>query len=400
MPDTVAPSQAVIPDGASPEQVFAAFQAIDPALAQTAASGETPAAPPAAPEPEKPKPAETKPTPTANADAIPEQFLTGKKEEPKQEDEFETLMKTEPQGQLKHDDWKRYKSAVSRKIDALNAQIKEREEKLAAAEKRGVPEDIAKKLETYEKTLAEREAILERIAVQESPKFKEKFVSRETAIGERLKKHGTELGLDVEALDLALKSSPKRRAEILDQMDMGETARSSLAGLMNQFDLLQDEKSDFLSQSKEVHAKWQEEEKAAEAEKERQWSAQVEQVFHRVGEEMSEKLFAFQKVEGNPTWNGWVDEAKAEAKKYYSDSQLKYDEMAKVAYRAAASFLQDKIITALKERNDAVEKENASLKRSQPGASGHVPHSNGAPDDKHLTPEQRAMETWNRIVAR
>lgn len=399
MPDTITPpQQPAMPEGASPEQVFAHFQSIDPGNQQQPAPEQSKAEPAAmgtsAPLGKVPE----KPAEQPKADDIPEQFLTGKKaEQQPQEDEFEKLMSTEPQGQLKHDDWKRYKSAVSKKVDALTAQLREREEKLAAAEKRGVPEEISKKLEQYEKTLAEREAVLERIAVQESPKFKSQFTVKEVSIGERLKRSGAELGLDTDALDMALKSSPKRRAEILDQMEMGETARSSLAGLMNQFDLLQDEKTEFLNQSKEVHAKWQQEQQQAAAAKEQQRVEWEKQTTEKVLSEMSRTYAPLQHVEGNAAWNAQADSIRSMVTEIVN-GERSFEELVQVAAKGAGAPVTERILERVMKERDQLAEEVASLKKAQPGSSGHVPHSNGAPDDSHLSVEQRRMQTFNRFV--
>lgn len=399
MPDTADTGAVTLPDiqipeGASTESVFASFAQLDPQrFPQHAKASEKPAeaVPNSIPNEEKPEGDKGN-----DKSSVPEQFL-GKKET--EVDEWEQIVAEEPKGPLKHENYKKVIQVSSKKIEALRAELAQREAKVAEYEKRGaiVPEEVAAKLKHVEDTLAEREALLERIAVQESPKFKEKFSSKEQAISQRLEKTAKEMGLDNELIQQALTSSLKRRTELMDNLDVSPTVRGQIDSLMVQYDLLQDDKGNFLNQSKEEAARWQAEQKETIARQEQERTAYEDRVFNETIDEMSKNFAPFQEVEGNEQWNSQVRAFREEARKYFN-GQLDLKDIAKVVVKGVGAQALEQINTALHSKLENAYKEIASLKKAQPGASGNIPTPDGKVDDRHLSPQERARLTFQRLV--
>jgi hypothetical protein len=381
----------VIPEGASMETLFNAITGQEPTVPGT------PSVQPQVKTEPKVEP-KVEPAKPAAADDIPAQFLEGKTEpKPEAGDDFDTLVTQEPQGQTKHEHYKRLQVASKAKVDKVTAELTAARQELEAAKSRGVPEEIQAELKNYKEALAEREAVLERIAVQESPKFKERYTQAETAIAERLKRYGTEMAMDTEKLDQALRSSPKRRIELLDEMGVEGAALSSVAGLMNQYDLLQDDKTQFLSKSKEAHAQWQKEQAEAAASQEKEQTEREERVFSTVAEEMGKTYAPFQEVEGNEAWNAQVRALRDEAKKYFN-GQVPLDQLARAVMKGVGAPVQEKIIARQQATIKELTAELAGLKTAQPRANGSVDSPNGKVDMSNMSSEQRMIETWRQAM--
>lgn len=383
------PPNIEVPENASPESVFHAFAQLDPQ--RYPQHQEQPK------EQKQPEPKEEK-KPEEVKTGVPESLLGLPAEEKKPEaDDYDTLIKEEPKGQVKHEHYQRLKNATSKKVQALQAEAAEYKAKLEAAEKRTVPEEYQTRYAELEKVASEREALIERLNIQESPKFKERFTNRETAISERLKKTATEFGLDAESLQVALAASPKRRAELLNNLEVGEAEKSMLTNMMVQYDMIQDEKGSFLSQSKEQLARERLEQQEAMQRQEQERAAYEKKVFSEVGERMRKSFSPFQRVEGNDEWNKGAEALEAEAEKYFN-GQLPLENLAEVVYKGVGAQRIELINAELHKRLTAALKELGELKQVQPGANGHMP----APDGKRQEssdPMRRAMDTFNRMKA-
>lgn len=389
-------AQPVIAEGASSSEVFKSFVHL-PDLADITVPQhrDAPSEPtPPAPEPKAPETKETK-----QDDDIPEQFIGGKKEEAAPEvDEYEKLQSEEIKGQVRQDQWKTLKQATKKKVDSLTAELLAAKTELEAAKARGVPDDIAAKLKTYEESLAEKDQLLERIAVEQSPKFKERFGTKETQISERIKRVGTEMGLDTEKLQQALLSSPKRRVELLEEIGAEGAVLSSIAGLMNQYDLLQDEKGQFLAQSKETHAQWQREQQETMTRQEQQRAQEEDRVFNSVLDEMSKTYAPYQQVEGNKAWNEQGQALREEARKYFN-GQVPLEDLARAVIKGVGAPVNEKIMARMNKEISELRAENAELKRAQPGSLGSFPQADGKIDESKMTIEERQRATFNRFVS-
>lgn len=402
MTETAAPPlpNPVIPEGTSTEALFNAFTNQEPGDPANLLAIPQQKQVTSQPDKTAPENTEVVTDKTVKADVkddgIPDELIGGKKPEPKAEDDWDKFVKEEPQGQIKHEHYKRQREIAQKRIDALAAQVQQAQEKLTAAEKRGVPEDILNRTKKLEDTLAEREAVLERIAVQESPKFKERYTAKEAAITQSLDKAAAEIGVDKEVLHQAMNSSLKRRAALLEEVD--PAYRGYIDGLMLQHDMLQQDKTQFLNQSREAQAQWQREQQEQMTRAEQERAAHEDKTFNAVLDEMGKKFAPFQEIEGNEQWNSQVRALREEAKKYFN-GQVPLDELARAVVRGVGSPMQDKIISKQAERIKAMQEEIAALKTAQPGSNGHLPNADGKVDMSNMSADERARATWAQYVA-
>src|SRR5688572_14276527 len=174
-PDAPVP---VIPEGNSDADVMARFR-------ETMAKST-----PTEPEPEvKPAPAKEAKTPDGKLD-IPDEFFGETKTE---EDEFDRMMKEEVKGQIKNENYKRFKEATSAKVSKLMKELEETRSKIPKDDY--VPEKTAKQLEALQKSLQEREELISRKYIEETPEFRERFIQRKETVTKQLSKLGKELGV-------------------------------------------------------------------------------------------------------------------------------------------------------------------------------------------------------------
>lgn len=342
-------------------------------------------------------PAETK------APEVPPEFLGITKEtapDPLEADR--ALLKERPKGPIKHDHFTTVQTAAERLVAEAEKRASDALARAEAAEKqRGVPnEEATKKLEQLQLERDDYLARLERQAAKDSPRYKQQFSDPKEAISSRLTNRAKELGVDPETVETALRSSFKKRIEIVDALEIGETAKAALSHIMEQHDAISQQEDAFLAKSKEELTAWQQQEKAQAEAHDKQRSEMESRVFKEVSEGMRTRFAPFQRVEGNAAWNAQAEALEAEAAKYFN-GQVPLKDLAEVVhYGLGARVLEEKIIPALRAQNKALSDENARLKVGQPSANGAQPNGRvGQPDQSHMTPEERAMDTFRRAQA-
>lgn len=382
-------------EASSAQDVFAHFskQNPDPHVAPVEQPPQQQAKP-AEPAPAKTEPASTK-AEQKGVD-IPDSILGIKKQE--DPDDFDSIIKEAPKGQIKHEDFKRVKDAAERRVNAQKAELDQLRTELEKHKGKTAPDEFVAELERYKTKAAEYEAALERQAVRDSPKFKQQFTDKETAIAERLKRTATEMGLDNDTIQNALNSSLKRRSELLEALEMPSSVHSAVLNLMVQHDLLQDEKGKFLETASETHKQWQAEQKLAMEAQDKERTAYEEKTFSETVEELAKSFAPLQKVEGADAWNQQVEAIKKDAKEYFN-GQRTLPELAKVVVKGVGAMAYEAIMA----KKDAIIKEMAdelaALKLAQPSANG----SGAKVDTRQGTAKpgttEAYMETFNRAQA-
>jgi len=268
----------------------------------------------------------TKPEPEVKAPAqkgdIPDELLGIEPSKPAEnQDEWDQLHNEEVKGQVKNENFKRYKDATGKKVSALQAELdkikKEAEELKGRYSDDYVPEKVSKELELERKLRMEREEELGRIAVERSPMFKERFTAKQEGLFKQLQKTADELSLDKDTASQLIHSSGAKRFALLDEMDINAAAKGYISSLLQQHDQVESDKESFLSNWQEQQAKHESEtalQKNAEKAKLKEYE---DKVFNSTLDTMSKTFAPLRKIEGNEDWNKGVDEAIAQARNFH-----------------------------------------------------------------------------------
>lgn len=315
---------------------------------------------------------------------IPDSLITGKTEDPD-----EALMRETPKGPLKHENWSR----LQKKAQEWEAKAREFEEKLKNPT---IPETFKNDFETTKAKLAEREAELERFAVERSPKFKELFTNKESAIKETFNATAKDLQIDEDQAQVIFNSKGKKRYELIDDLDIPQSAKSDLTVMLRQKDELGSQKESFLSKSREELNAWEESNKAESDAQLAKLKAHEDRIFESKLSELTKSLPTLQKIEGNEKWNAVVDQNIAEAKRFFS-GQITAEEAADYAIAGATAKQVFKMFEVARERLQAANEELARLKAAAPTVES--PENKPTPTDRSkMSVEQSALKTWQEMA--
>jgi hypothetical protein len=324
---------------------------------------------------------------------IPDEFFG---ESAPQEDEFDRLMKEEVKGQVKNENFKRFKDATAAKVAKLTKELEETRGKLPKDDY--VPEKTAKQLETLQKRRDELEELVNRKYVEESPEFKEKFTSEREAVVKGLNRLGKDLGVPEDVIHQLLGSSPKRQIEILDGLDLSANASSRINALLEQHEQINVKQADYLSDWKTRKGELEESQRAAEDKEKTRIKGLYDRAFEDVLSDVTKNNPLFQTKDGNDNWNNQTKELIEEARKYFNaenSTPHKDAEMflAGVAARRATAMM-DKAISLYRE----TKKELDEMKAAGPGG-GHGSETSREDPTKNMSPDERARWTFNQARA-
>jgi hypothetical protein len=325
---------------------------------------------------------------------IPDEFFGESKPE---EDEFDRMMKEEVKGQIKNENYKRFKEATSAKVSKLMKELEETRSKIPKDDY--VPEKTAKQLEALQKSLQEREELISRKYIEETPEFRERFIQRKETVTKQLSKLGKELGVQEDVISQLVHSSPKRQIEILDGLDITANGSSRLNTLLEQYDQISSEQQVYLSDWK-GRAEEQEAKALAYEDKEKaRIKGLYDKAFEDVLSDVTKNNALFQKKEGNDAWNNQTQELIEEARQYFNaenSTPHKDAEMflAGVAARRATAMME-KAVSLYRE----TKKELDDLKAAGPGG-GHGADTEVADPTKNMTADQRAAWSYRDAVAK
>lgn len=320
---------------------------------------------------------------------IPDEFLTEKKEV----DEWEQAHSQEVKGQVKNEHFKNYKDLTKRKVDALMKELEETRSKVKGDDY--VPEKVSKELESIRAALKERDDLISRKYVEETPQFREKFTQREKILTNQATKLGKELGLEDDQISAILSSSGKRQNDLLDEIT-SDGARSKMAAILLERDRVQDEKSAYLDdheKHKEEFARQDQERKDAEVLKNQQ---REKRIFEETLERISASFGPLQKIKGNEKWNQQIEEDVALARAVALEGAVLSPQdwhelfLGGVAWRRGGPMLKDAI-----EKLNATRAELAALKAAGPSTSQA---SDGKADPTaNMSNDERAAYTFRQL---
>lgn len=320
---------------------------------------------------------------------IPEEFLTDKKEV----DEWDAILKEEVKSP-KSENFKRVKEAAQRKVEALLKELNETKTRVKGDDY--VPEKVSKQIETLSKALQERDDLISRKYVQETPQFREKFTLKEQLITKQAEKLGKELGLEDDQIQALLTTSGKRQNDLLGEID-SVGGQSKMAALLLEKERLQGEKDDFLSNHEKTLSEWSAQEQARLDGEKARMKEYEDRVFSETLNELSKSFGPLQKIEGNEKWNAQVESDIQEAKRFM-DGEFTPKEYAEIALGGVAWKRGARMLESAISELRAARAELAELKAAGPSAS--QAKTGEADPTAHMTNDERAAWTFNQERAK
>lgn len=297
-----------------------------------------------------------------------------KDEPPPIEDELKTLMASEPPANASANS-KANHAAMRKGLERANTTIADLRTKLqeSAGKTTAIPAELEERLKTAEKAVADRDAELERVAFERSPRF-QKFVKEGEAELASAKSYlegvKTEDGVDINpnVIDLAAKTPGAKRVSILADSGMDASTIAAVTSHLARADAINRDREAAIENWKETNTQWTaEQERAGEAK-----AAQVKQtedkVFVDVGKKMSETLAPFQKVDGNDEWNAGVDQRLKEAQEFF-DGKKPLQATAEMLYKAQACDVYKDAFEDLRTKYNDLVADNDRTKAARPGAA-------------------------------
>lgn len=324
-------------------------------------------------------------------DGLPPELL-GKPAAPvvSPEEEFDKLVSEPPKGQIKSEQFKQVQAGAKKEVERYRAELAALKADLEKRNGMEAPEPLLNELKTLKQAKADMEAELERAAYERSPKFKEKFVAAE----ERLKAQITRAGKDYELSDDDIASlssaSSKRRGQMIEDMDISQTAKGDLAALLRQKDMLDDEKASALSQSREQLTAYQREQKEAREEQQAREQAEETRILAETREKARQTMLGFKPIPGNPKW-----EAERTAREERVASRLQAStvpELIEAFHLAEDHPILRRVVTAQERTIAELIEKVARLTAAGPGGGAgpadgkdpNAPHVPGDTFDKHM----------------
>lgn len=342
----------------------------------------------------QPEPAKADPAPVEEnkvESSIPDEFLSDPKQE---EDEYETLLKEEPKGPVKHENFKKFRTVADKKIQALVKELEEVKGKVPKDDY--VPEKVSKQLEELSKKLQEKEDLISRRYVEETPEFKEKFTLKKESILNRLNKAAKDFELPERMVkSLIATDSLKERTAILEDAGLSSTAASSLTAILDHYDSVEHERNDFLSDWKTRSAELEE----ASMRKQDAEKAKIKQLedraFDEVRKGMEEKFSVLKRIEGNKAWNERIDADIAEAKAIF-DGDFTPHQVAELAIGGRAAIRMGEMLETVISKYKEVVRERDELKAASPSFE-HGGKESKVDPTKNMTADERAAWTFNQL---
>jgi hypothetical protein len=341
----------------------------------------------------KPRP---EPDAVVTDDGIPDMLLTGA---PKKEPEVE-LWKGEPPQELKgksREHFKNLQSQTGLKITSLETERERLAAEIAELKKNGnvAGEDTIKELEVLRKTREELEAELERVAVERSPMFKQKFLSRENQIKTQAIRVLKVSGADESLFEQAVNAPDKKKFELLNSEELNEAQRSALTSLLVQYDLIQDEKNSALENSKEFVKEHQTREEQRQKDQLAAREHAENEIFERMGKKVSTEFEPFMEVEGNEAWNEQVRANRERAKNFFA-GKASLEELAEIAHYGIGAKSLHKMFRTVQGKYNAAVAEIAKLKGANPSINGSHPTKETPVNESS---EERLKRTFREEMA-
>ncbi len=389
MPDVIAPPVSSNPTplpGNTDADVRARFKQISADLKANEVTPPVEVSPEATPPPVVP-PVEKK------DDIVPSELFD---EPTKEVDEYETLLKEEPQGKVTNKHFTNFRQAADKKIQKLAQELEQTKAKIPSDG--FIPEPVSKELEALKSKVTEREELIKRKYVEESDEVKG-FQRRQEGIGKQLDKLAKALTIDEDNIRQLQRVSLNRRYTLIDEMDISPSAKSDITNLLNQSDQIDGEKEEFLSNWKTHAASLEERAKAEEDAGKAKIKSYYDKAFDEVLGDLSKTSPLFQKKDGQDGWNRQIDADIEDARKAYNAESSTPHKDAESFLAAAATKRMHAMLEKVTSNYRAVKKELDELKAAGT-TGGHGGDTKPSDQIKNMTPDERAVWTLRQERAK
>lgn len=301
--------------------------------------------------------------------SIPDEIL-GKKTEAKQEDDWDSLHKEEVKGQVKNEHFKRYKEVTGKKVEALTSEREAIRKELEELRAKSTNAPDPKEIEHLRTTLKERDDLIARKYVEESPVFKEKFTSRKSTIEGQLTKTLKDLKLDEGLASQLLGASIAKRIEIMENAEINSGSQAYISSLLQQSDQVDTERQAYLSDWQSRKGELEQAEQAKSDAEKAKIKEHEDRIFNKVWEEIERKNDFLKKFDGRDDWNKGTDDIRTEALRFFQ-GEFQTEEYAELAIAGIAARRLDGMNKQLIGMVKQLQEENASLKSASPTINGH-----------------------------
>ncbi len=337
-------------------------------------------------------------TPASKA-TLPEELLTGKKPEPKVDEDVQTLLSAEIKKGAKQDaidNFKALREYSAKVIQERNDQIEELKAKTSEGASRHEVESERQRREAAEAKAKEFEQTIEKLAFTESPKFKQMLADEShTLATAKSYFEGTEINPDI--IEYAARLNGAQRIKVLRESGADAELIAAVSPYLAQFDTIQRYKTGALENWKVEAAQQGEAYKAQQDAQAEQRRKAEDEVWSQVQIDLS-NLVPYRKFDKNDPWNSRADELLAKAKTVYNGDGVDLKEVGTIIGKGMAYDALDEVRVALTEELNRVVQENAKLKSAKPGASnGQVA---AASNNANLSPMEQSKARFNQEMGR
>jgi hypothetical protein len=276
---------------------------------------------------------------------------------------------------------------MRKRLDNMNVELADLRKK---AQTPANTEEIA----AVKKQAEELQAIVDRVALQESPRFRERFEAPKRALLDQIKGYLKQAEVDESIGEKALGMTLKERLALLSEHS--DDLKPLLIPLFAQIDSLDQARASELTKSSEA--------RKLDLQQQQQ---QVAEFKTRTFNDVLEKAalnghFIFQEVEGNHDWNKVVTETRTLAKALF-DSQDPMDQAAGLLLGAAAPRYLELYRNERKERErleGELRKHQRALPRVGGGQDSGGSDAPASPQDGRLTALGAADRVLSKILPR
>lgn len=322
-------------------------------------------------------------------DGLPPELL-GKPAAVSTEPDIDSLLNEEVKGQIKGENFRRLREGSKKEIERLRGETAQLKADLEKRNGMEAPEPLLNELKSLKQAKADMEAELERTAFERSPKFKEKFIAQEDRIKAQLVRAGKDYELSDDDIAALSSASGKRRGQMIEDMEISQTAKGDLAALLRQKDMLDDEKASALNQSREQLTAYQREQKEQREAQQAREAAEETRILAETREKARQTMLGFKPIPGNTKW-----EAERTAREERVASRLQAStvpELIEAFHLAEDHPVLRKVVTAQEKTIADLTEKVARLTAAGPGGGAgpadgkdpNAPHQPGDTFDKHL----------------